>query len=476
MNCIANFGRSSIGVAAILLAMLGGVVLAIGPSQTAGAQTVASATTTNPVVRPLTVKLQILGPRPSTITGFSVTTTCRANPTDSIGVAATQGFSAFGGTATQFFSLSPTSACIVGVVPTGTGGRNAAAYLAIANTVRASGTLNNGFSMTPAQYVPVTDATTIDIVVTFASLTVRMATVGAESIPGAEYVLALVCTYNDGLIYTSSTFKLRTGATKTFSAVDIPELVVGSSCRLTEVEGNGASVVTIDTQPSELGSAVLRAVSLPDGTTPGTNPFVDANFVPPIQPRFASAGFNPNGAVITVTNRFVGDLLVSKAVVGPPRSNIAIYELQLSCNEGSVKESFLLKSGQTWSRTDLLAGWVCAISETRSDGAVVSFADNSGSDATDARVIIRATPYSCTDSRFTSFPDCRANIQVTNSYPESAESQAPSAAPPTTSATSGVTTGPTVTGSTVPETTAAPAIAAPVELPAVLDQSEETVG
>ena len=208
-----------------------------------------------------------------------------------------------------------------------------------------------------------------------------------------------------------------------------------------------------------------------DGLTPGANPFVDANFIPPIRPLFASGKFNPNGTTVTVTNRFVGDLMVSKVVAGSPSSNIAIYELQLSCNDGAVKDSFLLKHGQTWLRTGLLLGWSCVVAETRSDGAEVSFADNSGANATDGKVTIKATPSGCTDSNLSNFPDCRANIVVTNSY--SVPSQSPTVSP---------TVPPTVplvpvVGSTTPviSVTSAPVAAAPVDEPAMLDPSEETV-
>ncbi len=442
----------------------------IGPAVTANnvatAQT--ATTTTMPMVRTLTVKLQVIGPRPATITGYSVTTTCRANADDTVGVAATQGFSSFGGTAAQYFALNSNSACIVGVVPTGTGGRNAGVYLAIAGTVRASGTLGTGFSMTPAQFVPLTADTAIDVVVSYPSFTVRAATVGTESVPGGEYKMALVCTYNDGIIYAALTFPLRSGASKVFSTLEIPELVVGSSCRVTEIEGNGASVITIDTQPVEPGTALLPAVALPDGSAAGTNPFVDAAFVPPIRPRFASAGFNPNGSVVTVTNRFVGDLMVSKVVTGQPRSNVAIYELQLSCNEGGVKDSFLLKHGQTWLRTGLQVGWSCAVAELRSDGAVVSYSDNSGENATDGRIVIKGTPSGCVNANLTLFPDCRANVIVTNDYPDAtATSVAPTGIAETRAA---------APAAAVTSVTAAPVAAAPVEAPEVLDSSEETVG
>jgi Domain of unknown function (DUF5979) len=361
-------------------------------------------TPTTTMVRTLTVKLQVVGPRPATISGYTVTTTCRADATDTSGVVATQGFSSFGGSASQVFTLGATSACIVGVVPTGVGGSNAGVYLAIGGTVRASGTLGAGFAMTPSQYVSVTDNTAIDVVVSYPSFTVRTATVGAESVPGAEYLLALVCTYNDGVLYARTTFKLRSGTSRVFSTADFPELVVGSTCRVTELESNGAPAITIVAQPAEPTSLPINGESLPDGQIPGTNPFVDANFVPAIRPLFASGKFNPNGTTVTVTNKFVGDLMVSKVVAGSPRSNIAIYELQVLCNEGAVKDSFLLKHGQTWLRAGLLLGWSCVVSEVRSDGADVSFADNSGANATDGKVTIKATPTGCADPFLTVGP------------------------------------------------------------------------
>ena len=425
----------------------------------------------SPAVKTLTLKLQVVGPRPAISTGFSVTTTCRSDVSDLVGVSATQGFSVFGGAAFQYFSLGQTSACVVSVVPTDISWSSASVYIAIGGTVRASGTLGSGFAMSTSQYTSVTQSNTIDVVVTYPAFTVRMATVGTETVPGVQYLLAVVCTQSNGVPYARTTFKLRAGASRMFSVEDIPELVGGSSCRVAELEVNGSTAQTLVAEPIEPGSVPINGEVLGDGLTPGANPFVDANFIPPIRPLFASGKFNPNGTTVTVTNRFVGDLMVSKVVAGSPSSNIAIYELQLSCNDGAVKDSFLLKHGQTWLRTGLLLGWSCVVAETRSDGAEVSFADNSGANATDGKVTIKATPSGCTDSNLSNFPDCRANIVVTNSY--SVPSQSPTVSP---------TVPPTVplvpvVGSTTPviSVTSAPVAAAPVDEPEMLDPSEETV-
>lgn len=450
--------------------------LNLGSNTAASAQS-ATTTTSVPTLRVLTVRLQVLGPRPGTVFGYAVTTTCRSDESDPTGVSATQGFSSLGGVAAQYFTLGPASGCIVGVVPSGTGGAHAAVSISIGGTVRAYGPLNAGLTMTPSQFVSVTGNAAVDIVISYPSFAVKVVTVGTEITPGADYLLALVCSYNAGPPYARMTFRLRAGVTRTFTDEDIPGLIVGSKCRVTELESNGAPSVKIEVRPPETGAAVIEAEIFPGNALPGINPFVDANFIPPIKPVFASGQFDPNRATVTITNAFVGDVTVSKVVSGSPRSNIAIYELQLACNDGAVKDTFLLKNGQTWLRSGLLVGWTCTVFETRSDGAVVSFADNSGPNATDGRVTVKSSPTGCTDASLNVFPDCRANVIVTNDYPTVASgevSQTTSNPPQPALAVTPVPT--TVPAVGVTLVTAPPVAAAPVEEPAVLDETEETVG
>ena len=137
-----------------------------------------------------------------------------------------------------------------------------------------------------------------------------------------------------------------------------------------------------------------------------------------------------------------------------------MYEINVSCNNNGPRESFLLKDRQSYIKTGIATGTSCLVSETRSDGATASYSDNSGDNATDGRVTIKGTASGCIDTRLSSFPDCRANVIVTNSYVVATTTAAPTTAAAVTTAA----------------TTAAPAAPAPIEEPAVLDETEETVG
>lgn len=418
-----------------------------------GAASTATAQSSQSVI---TVNLKVNGPAPSTVTGYNVTSNCNfLQPTGTGTQNVTSGFPATGGTGTQVYSLTATSACIAGVAQTGTGGGNAAVSISIGGTVRASGSLGTGFTMTETQRTAVAAATTIDVTITYPSFTVKKVVVGEEPVAGYDYPMAAVCYYNNGIIYGKATFTLKSGASKTFGTADMAELTAGSTCHVTELGSNGAANVSIIAQPVETGALAIQPINL----TSGSNPFFNATFSPSINPLFASGGFNPNGTTVTVTNGYVGDLIVSKVVVGDPKSNIAVYEINVSCNNNGPRESFLLKDRQSWIKTGIATGTSCLVSETRSDGATASYSDNSGDNATDGRVTIKGTASGCIDTRLSSFPDCRANVIVTNSYVVATTTAAPTTAAATTAAT-----------------TAAPAAPAPVEEPEVLDESEETVG
>ena len=130
---------------------------------------------------------------------------------------------------------------------------------------------------------------------------------------------------------------------------------------------------------------------------------------------YRSAAIPANGETITITNSFTGDLQITKVVSGPPASNIAIYELSIACDKVGPVERFLLKDRQSKLYPDLVTGTTCVVVETRSDGAQVSFTDNSGQ-PDDATVTIALTPVSCVDQRLSAAPACRVSVIVTNTY------------------------------------------------------------
>jgi hypothetical protein len=431
-----------------------------------GAASTATAQTSSQSTIPTAVK--VTGPSPANVSAYAVTTTCNllqatsGTPTQS----ATLTFPAAGGTFNQTFSFTPASNCTVKVVATGSGASNGFATIAIGGSVRASGQLGTSLTLDQgANATAVTGPTNIDITITYPSFTVKKVVVGDEATAGFDYQMAYVCYYNSNpiVVYSRGIFTLKKDATKTFSTTDIPELVAGSTCHVTELNSGGAAGATIATEdPSKTPTAVA---SLDLTKLTGPSPFVTAgNFGTTanqlfLNPGFASGGFSPGGSTVTVTNNFQGDLIVSKVVVGDPKSNIAVYEINVSCNNNGPRESFLLKDRQSKIFTGIATGTSCLVSETRSDGATPSYSDNSGDNATDGRVTIKGTATGCIDTRLSAFPDCRANVIVTNTYGSTTTT---AAAAPTTAAAA--------------VTTAAPVAPAPVEEPAELDETEETVG
>jgi Domain of unknown function (DUF5979) len=446
---------------AVAIAATGALVL-VGAASTATAQTAQST---------LTVNVKNAGPVPASVSSYAVTTTCRLLAGSLAQQDASSSFPAAGGTFAQVFSLTANSNCSVKVVATGAGAANGVASISIGGSVRASGQLGSTLTLdqTAANATPVTGPTTIDIVITYPSFTVKKVVVGDEPVAGYDYPMAAVCFYGNGVIYGKSLFTLKSGATKTFSVADFSELVAGSTCHVTELGSNGAANVSISTLGSESGATAVASIALPAvSTATNPNPFINAgNFstlpaVTNLAPLFASSAINPNGAAVTVTNSYVGDLIVSKVVVGDPKSNIAVYEISVSCNNNGPRETFLLKDRQSKVFTGISTGASCLVSESRSDGATASYADNSGDNATDGRVIIKGTASGCIDTRLSAFPDCRANVIVTNTY-GAVTTTAAAPAPTTAAAPAAVTT-------------AAPVAPAAPEEPAVLDDTEVTVG
>jgi hypothetical protein len=217
-------------------------------------------------------------------------------------------------------------------------------------------------------------------------------------------------------------FTLKGGASRVIGANDVAGLTAANTCSVTELNANGANLV-------------YQFLSGAAGSTTGFGNTVLAN-----------------GGTLTVTNAFTGDLIVSKVVTGDPRTNVAIYEVSVACDQGGPRETFLLKDRQSRVYRGIAAGTNCLVTETRSDGATATYADNSGENTTDGRVVIRQTQQGCIDPNLsttsgsalaTAKPDCVASVIITNSY-----------------------TTTTVAPSTTAAAAAAPATAAPAVAPA----------
>ena len=243
-------------------------------------------------------------------------------------------------------------------------------------------------------------------------------------------------------------FALKGGESKLFGLNEFPTLSVNSVCEVTEINSNGSALVYSSTQPAS--AAGVAQPNLGGVTVPATL----------TTPAIFKSALTKVGQEITVQNWFFGDLIISKVVTGDPKTNIATFEISVSCDKGGPKDTFLLKDRQSKVYGNISVGTNCLITETRSDGAVASYADNSGDNTTDGRVTIKARPAAgCAapgsptgatpggPGFVTTFNDCIANVIVTNNYNPPATTAAP-AAPATTAAPA------------APATTSAPAVEA----------------
>ena len=233
----------------------------------------------------------------------------------------------------------------------------------------------------------------------------------------------------------SAAFTLRRNGTRAISAADVPGLVGGSSCRFSETDGIGASLVS----SSAGGSFVPRGAS---------TVFV-SNLV-------------PIGSTVTITNTFLGRLRVSVAVAGDPGSRIATFGVRVRCELAGIDDSFLLKGGQSKVYENITAGTVCVVAETKSDGASVTVNDNSGPAVSDGTVVIPVQGTGCgpgspavTGVGTATLPPadaCFAAVLLTNTY-------GPSAAVPTPPSLAGLIESTSVSVAPLPPRLSNPAVA-----------------
>ena len=210
----------------------------------------------------------------------------------------------------------------------------------------------------------------------------------------------------------STEFTLRRNGTRAISAADVPGLIGGSSCRFSETDGIGASLIS----SSAGGSFVPRGAS---------TVFV-SNLV-------------PIGSTVTITNTFLGRLRVGVAVAGDPGSRIATFGVRVRCELAGIDDSFLLKAGQSKVYENITAGTVCIVAETKSDGASVTVNDNSGPAVSDGTVVIPVQGAGCgpgspaiTGAGSAVSPpadSCFASVMLTNTYGPSAAVSTPPAPP-----------------------------------------------
>jgi Domain of unknown function (DUF5979) len=287
-----------------------------------------------------------------------------------------------------------------------------------------------------------------------ASVVVSVQTVGAEPAADQVYELLVSCVgANDRPIAAAGSttgvlvLSLPKSGTRTLSATEFPGLTITDRCSVRTSGIEGAQVTYATSQPA-------RA----DGSVPDPLPGVVQDGV------FRSAIALADGRSIVATFTFVGDLIVTNRITGAPAATPASATITVRCANSGYLTSSRLGNGQSRLFTNIPAGSSCKVTTDQTAG--VAFDDNSG-DARDGLVTVNSTPARCWDLR-TSTADCRATVTVSSTYSgaDPLDAQPTQTQPSTTTAEQ---------NRNDPATTAAPAAAAPVEEPAVLDESEETV-
>jgi Domain of unknown function (DUF5979) len=175
----------------------------------------------------------------------------------------------------------------------------------------------------------------------------------------------------------------------------------------------------------------------------------------------------------------VGSLIVAKIVTGDPGTNIATYEVSVACDRGGPRDTFLIKDRDSKVYSNLLVGTSCLVTETRSDGAQVSYADNSADNsadnATDGRVIVKRSNDGCGapgaptaavpgQTNVVTSNRCVASVIITNTYMSTSTSSPPSPPSPP-SATVGTTIAVAPAPTTAAPISAPPTSAAPTTAP-----------
>ncbi len=243
-----------------------------------------------------------------------------------------------------------------------------------------------------------------------------------------------------GVVIFNGNFTLTgtgTTATRVIGVNEFPDLRGTSLCEVTELNNQAGVTAYSSTVTNADGSAGLPLPGVQAGTV------------------FKSA-LTAQGQTITVTNSFLGVLVISKVVTGDPKTNIATYEISVACDKGGPKDTFLLKDRQSKVYSNLVAGTNCLVTETRSDGAVASYSDNSGDNTTDGRVTVKRVA-SCGTAPTVGAPtvalpggptipvpvttadNCDAHVIITNNY-NVVETTTTTAAPAATTTAAPVTT------------------------------------
>jgi hypothetical protein len=284
------------------------------------------------------------------------------------------------------------------------------------------------------------------------SLLVSVQTVGSEPSSGQVYELLVSCvSASDRPIAVAGnasgvlSISLTKNGSRLLGVAEFPGLATTDKCSLRAAGVDGAQVTYATSQP-------VRA----DGSVPDPLPGLVQDGT------FRSAAAVADGRTITATFTFVGDLFVVNRINGAPPATASSATITVRCANSGYLTSTRMGNDQTRLFTNIPAGSVCKVTTDQTTG--VAFDDNSG-DARDGVVTVNVTPARCWDLR-TSTADCRATVTVSSTFsgfdPQTTE--VPSTQPPTTTADQQDQSAVTVS----------PVAPAPVEEPAVLNETEET--
>lgn len=439
---------SSKVVVSALVSVTASALGLVGGSRLAEAQTAVD-------VSNIGVVLRTSGPVAAGVTGFRADVSCE-NPVGSGPLLLTATFGSFGGSTTLPFRLQSAAAggttCRLRVTPQGTAQLNVSypdmsiGSQALAPLTTKLDEVTTGVYSYTSPPVVLSAGASFRVSFAYPQMVVRKVVQGDETQPGAAYPMEAACTRADGSSVQprsvidptafNGRFSLKKDEVRSIGLAEFPLLSAADVCSIREIDSLGANGTYSSSRPA--GADGVRPKPL-DGVT--------------IDGQYRSAPIAANGETVTVTNSFVGDLQITKVVTGPPQSNIAIYELSIACDKGGPVERFLLKDRQTKLFPNIISDTTCVVVEPRSDGARVSYTDNSGQ-PDDGTVHIELSPVGCRDQRFAGVADCRASVIVTNTYADPASAPTTTGPPaPAVAAAAAPAAAPTV----VPEAVAAPA-------------------
>jgi Protein kinase domain len=122
----------------------------------------------------------------------------------------------------------------------------------------------------------------------------------------------------------------------------------------------------------------------------------------------------PTTAAPFVPGLIPGDLVITVLTSGAPFDGL--FEVAVSCTGNTLRETFSLRAGESKSFNFIVEGMSvvsCLVTETKSNGAKVSYFDSNGADFEDGRVTVNSQ--GCEAPR-PGWPPCKGFVVITNEY------------------------------------------------------------